>query len=82
MSVAKKRIHELVERLPETDEPVVLRYLEFLAEGSKARIARSLANAPIDDEPLTQEDWEAIRKGEENISHGHVISVEDALREL
>jgi hypothetical protein len=34
----------------------------------------ALRNAPDDDEPLTQEDLEALREAEEDVAQGRVVS--------
>jgi predicted transcriptional regulator len=45
-------------------------------------MARVLANAPIDDEPLSPEDMEAIREGREDRANGRHMSTEELLRAL
>ena len=42
------------------------------------RIAWSIANAPEDDEPLSEEDLEAIREGDEDVAAGRLYSMEEA----
>lgn len=37
----------------------------------------SLANAPLDDEPTTEEDLRAIAEADEAVRRGDVISLED-----
>jgi len=38
--------------------------------------------APLDDEPLTDEDREAIREAREDFAAGRVVSLEELRREL
>lgn len=42
----------------------------------------SLINAPVDDEPTTAEDLEAIARAEEDIRQGRVLTTEELRREL
>jgi hypothetical protein len=45
-------------------------------------LARRLDVAPVNDEPLTDEDREALREGREDIAAGRVVSMDDLRREL
>ncbi len=83
MSIAKERLHDLIDILPEAEEDKALDFLERLTkEEVRRRIAQSIANAPEDDEPLSEEDLEAIREGEEDADQGRVMSTEELLRSL
>jgi hypothetical protein len=42
----------------------------------------SLINAPVDDEPTTEEDLRAIAQADEDFRQGRCISHEDLMREL
>ena len=55
-----QHVHSLVDQLP----PAQLAIIEGLLSVMLNPVARSLANAPIDDEPLTEEDAQAIRRSE------------------
>ena len=37
-------------------------------------VASALANAPMDDEPVTPDDAEAIAEGERDVENGRVVS--------
>lgn len=50
------------------------------AEGDP--VLRSLMNAPLDDEPLTPEEEEAIAEAEEDIRLGRVVTSAELRREL
>jgi len=45
-------------------------------------VTLSLLNAPVDDEPLTEEEIKDIEASEEDIRHGRVISIEDLAKNL
>jgi hypothetical protein len=53
----KQHAHELIERLPASDVITVVRFLEFMLLDP---VARAIANAPLDDEPVTDEDCKTI----------------------
>jgi hypothetical protein len=57
----RQRVHELVDRLPDTDVPVVEKLLESLTELPAERAIRL---AQPDDEPLTRREEQAIREAE------------------
>ncbi len=83
MSVAKERLHDLIDLLPEAEEGKVLAFLEPLTkEEVRRRIMESIANAPEDDEPLSVEDLEAIREGREEAAKGLGMSTKELLRQL
>ncbi len=82
MSVIKERLHELVDRLPEPEQHAALRFLEYLAERGMDPVLQALAGAPDDDEPLTDEDQQALREGKEDVAAGRVMSTKELLRSL
>lgn len=45
-------------------------------------LARRLDAAPLDDEPLTPDDLEAMREAREDFAVGRVVSLEELRREL
>jgi hypothetical protein len=58
----KQRAHELIERLEQTQIPTAVRFLEFLLIDP---VLRSIATAPVDDEPLTEEEDQALSRADE-----------------
>jgi hypothetical protein len=54
----KLQAHELIERLPATQLAAVVNLLEAMLDP----VARAVANAPIDDEPETDAQREAVAK--------------------
>ena len=57
-------------------------YLEYLRNVGSDPVARALAAAPYDDEPLTPEDIEALKQADEQIVRGETISDAELWREL
>lgn len=66
----KERIHQLVEDLPESELETAKRVLE------------ALANAPVDDESVSDEEAQAIEEGERGIEAGQVFSVDQVRTRL
>ena len=52
----KEDIHRLVDEVPESALPEILRRLELLRLAETDPFVRALMNAPIDDEPYTDEE--------------------------
>ena len=75
----REALHELIDRLPEGEIFAAQRLLEHLATSAPFRAAYS---APLDDEPVTPGDIEAIARGRRDIQAGEVVSHEDILREF
>ncbi|HWF08591.1 MAG TPA: hypothetical protein VG297_09000 [Bryobacteraceae bacterium] len=64
-----------MDRTPEDGLAAAQRFLEYLATGAAL-------SAPLDDEPLTPEDIEAIARARKDLAAGRVVSHEEILREF
>ena len=73
----RQRVHELVDRLPDTDVPAVEKLLESLTESPAERAIRL---AQPDDEPVTDAEGKAIREAESDTRPP--IPLEDLLAEF
>ena len=79
----KERIHRLVDDLPESELETVKRVLEGLSALSLPDpVAEALANAPVDDESVTDEEAQAIEEGERDIDAGQVVNVDQVRARL
>jgi hypothetical protein len=74
----KEALHRLVDAIPQDGLDEARRALEPLADP----FLLALANAPIDDEPETEEERAAIAEAYEDVAHGRVRPWEDVRREL
>ena len=68
----KKRLHELVDELSEDQVEAAERYLRSL-HNQDDPVVRAMRSAPVDDEPLSDEDRKAIDDGHRDIAAGRCI---------
>jgi predicted transcriptional regulator len=80
--VERQVLHVLVDDLPDDELAAAKRFLEFLRSRSKDPLRAFLDEAPLDDEPVTEEDLAAIREGFAEKARGDVVSQEEAERLL
>jgi hypothetical protein len=78
MANTKEHAHELIDRMAPGQIAVVVGLLEIILDP----VARSLANAPIDDEPVTPEEEKALMEAREWSKHHPGIPHEQVLAEL
>jgi len=79
----RQALHGLVDDLPDDELVAAKRFLEYLRSRSKDDPLRALLDqAPVDDEPTTQEDLAAIRESFAEKARGDVVSQEKAERLL
>ena len=74
--MSKERFNELLDRLSDRDLELVSELMERLSQTSAIR------EIPLDDEPTTQEDLDAIHQAEEAFLKGELISLKDVEHEL
>lgn len=76
----KQHAHELIERLPESQISTAIRFLEFMLLDP---VARAVAMARPDDEPVTEQDRQRFHKGQAWFrQRGKGIAIEDVLAEF
>ena len=78
MANSKERVYELIERLP----PAQLSAIVGLLEAMLDPISRSLANAPLDDEPVSEEEVREIAAARASLDRGEGIPHEKVLAEM
>lgn len=76
MAVDRKRVTELIDQLSEKDLVIVNDLLERLAQ------LNMYAEIPLDDEPTTREDLEAIKAAHQAYEDGELIDLKDIEHEL
>ena len=78
MAADKQHAHELIERLAPSQVPAAVGMLERLLDP----VARAIADAPVDDEPLTAADKKALDEAHEGSKHNKSTPQEEFLAEL
>jgi hypothetical protein len=74
----KQQVHELIDRLAPSQVTAVRGLLEAMLDP----VARALANAPFDDEPLTDAERRAVAEADEWLKHNQPIPHEEVLAEF
>ena len=74
-------LHKLVDALPERDVPAVSRILEALNLTADP-VARSLAMAPLDDEPDSDDLDGGLTEARRDAEEGRLLSHDEIKREL
>lgn len=74
----KQEAHELIERLSNGQASAVVGLLEAMLDP----VSVALANAPIDDEPMSEEEARDIVAARAAVARGEVVSNEEVLREF
>lgn len=74
----KQHAHEMVDRLDAGQLDAVVRLLEVMTDP----VTRSLANAPIDDEPVSEEEVRDIAAARASFDRGEGIPNEKVLSEF
>lgn len=75
----KERLHQVVDSLSEQEAAETL---DYIASRGRDSLARRLDAAPLDDEPLTAEDLDAMREMREDAAAGRLVSLDDIRQEL
>lgn len=74
----KRRAHELVEGLDAGQLDAVVRLLEVMTDP----VARALANAPIEDEPISEEGIRALDEAREWLKHNRPVPHQQVMAEI
>ena len=74
----RQHVHALIDQLP----PVQLAAVEVLLQSMLDPFFRKLALAPIDDEPFTEEDRQAVAEADEWSKHNAPIPMEEVLADF
>ena len=80
---AKMRLHELVDELPDGPATAAAeRALLHLRQINSDPVLAALMNAPIDDEPETEEERALVAEGRAALERGEVVSDDELRSEL
>jgi hypothetical protein len=82
MSVTKQELHQLIEEIEEYQYDEAAEKLRRLRELARDPVYQAFMNAPLDDEPLTDEERRLIDEAKAEVARGESISWEEAQRLL
>jgi hypothetical protein len=74
----REHAHEWIDQLPEAQLSALVGLLETMVDP----VAAALRNAPIDDEPVTEEEERAVEEAREWLKHNPGIPHEEVIAEL
>lgn len=77
----RQALHTLVDELPEPEVAAARRFLEYLRQTADP-LRLALDSAPVDDEPLTEDDLAAIREGFDDRARGETVPHDEVRRRL
>jgi len=72
---AREHLHEFIDTLPDSELEPAARFLEFLRFRLGDPVLRALERAPLDDEPITAEDAQALEEAFSDRDHGWVLFI-------
>jgi hypothetical protein len=78
---ARDSLHRLIDELPESELAAAERFLHYL-RATADPVLRALLEAPLDDEPETDEERQAVHEAREERARGEVRTLEEVRREL
>jgi hypothetical protein len=73
--------HRLIDELPESELTAAERFLNYL-RATADPVLRALLEAPLDDEPETEDERRAVQEAREELGRGEVRRLEEVRREL
>ena len=80
--VSKEELKRLIDEMPASELGAAQRFLEFLKQREKGPLDRALEAAPIDDEPITDDEQTAAKEAKRDILAGRIRSHDDVRRQL
>ena len=79
--ITRNAIRKLISQLPESELVAAHRYLCYLRDEGDP-VLQAFRNAPIDDEPETEEERKAVAEAWEDVRAGRVVSMAEIKREF
>jgi hypothetical protein len=78
---ARDSLHRLIDELPESELTAAERFLHYL-RATADPVLRALLEAPLDDEPETDDERQAMQEAREELARGEARTLEEVRREL
>jgi hypothetical protein len=70
MSSTQDNIYEIINSLNDDDKKTVIDFAGYLLQKRKNDLDKMLNEAPVDDEPLTEEELKALSESESDLQKG------------
>ena len=77
----RDRLHRLIDELPESELTTAERFLHYLCATADP-VLRALLEAPLDDEPETDEERQDVQEAREELARREVRTLAEVRREL
>jgi hypothetical protein len=74
-------LHRLIDELPESELGTAERFLHYLYATTDP-VLQALIEAPLDDEPETDDERQAVQEARAELARGEVRTLEEVRREL
>jgi hypothetical protein len=74
-------LHRLIDELPESELAAATRFLNYFRATSDP-VLRALLEAPLDDEPETEDERRLMQQAREELARGEVRRLEEVWHEL
>lgn len=78
----REHLYALVATLPDGELTPATRFLEYLRDRREDPVLTALARAPFDDEPLSEDDLQALEEALADRAAGRVFSHEEVRRSV
>lgn len=82
MRMEREDLHRIIDEIPEGELAGVHRYLRYVRDVGQDPVRRALDNAPLDDEPETEEEKMAVEEAKADFKAGRTMSTDELKREL
>jgi hypothetical protein len=81
MMPTRDTLHQLIDELPESELAAAERFLHYL-RATADPVLRALLEAPLDDEPETDDERRAVHEAREELARGEVRTLDEVRQEL
>jgi len=78
MSNTRQHVHELIDRLPPTQLPVVAGLLEAMLDS----VSHAIVDAPVEDEEISEEEEQAVARSKDWFQRNGGIPLEQVVAEM
>ena len=77
----RQELKDLIDCAPDDELLAMKRFIQYIVD-MQDPVLKSLLDAPVDNEPLTESDIAALREAREDIAAGRITPAKDLYREL